>query len=127
MDDFLATLKRWANSTITVIVLTIIVAVAGQAYYSYGTVEEIQVTILDKERICDKQGQNCNYMVFTDKETFNNVDSIWHLKFRSSDIYGALQEGEKYQIVVQGFRIPFLSQYRNILTYDIIRDGRRGN
>lgn len=124
MNEFLETLKRWGTSTFVVIVLSFVAALAAQFYYCYGTVEEMQVAILDKERICDKSGQNCDYMVFTDKETFKNVDSIWHLKFRSSDIYGALQEGEKYQVVVQGFRIPFLSQYRNVLSYDIIRKTR---
>ena len=111
----------------TILALTAIMfsMIGAQLYWCYGTVEEIQVSILDKERICDKDGKNCDYMVFTDKETFKNIDSIWHLKFKSSDIYGVLKKDESYQLTVQGMRIPFLSQYRNILSYDIVRNKHR--
>jgi hypothetical protein len=37
------------------------------------------------------------------------------MKFNSSDIYNQLEKGKKYRIKVYGFRIPFLSWYKNII------------
>ena len=57
------------------------------------------------------------YLVFTEKETFKNVDSFWHWKFNSSDIQGKMKkyEGKKIKVRVYGWRIPFYSSYRNII------------
>jgi len=76
-----------------------------------------EVTIQDKERIVTGTGetQESKYLIFTDMETFENTDSWLALKFNSSDVYGAIPVGAKCDFTVTGFRVPFLSWYRNIL------------
>lgn len=55
------------------------------------------------------------YLVFTESEVFENTDAFWALKFNSSDIQGQIGVGETCTLRVYGWRIPFLSMYRNIL------------
>ena len=75
----------------------------------------VEVTINDKERVVD--GDDSKYLVFTDSEVFQNVDSWIYLKFNSSDYYNDIQVGGSYELQVAGWRIPFLSRYRNIVDY----------
>ena len=87
----------------------------------YGTEEEITITVTDKERIVEASGSgedatvSSKYLVFTDKETFENTDALFLGKFNSSDIQGRLHKDSTYTVVVYGWRIPFLSSYRNIV------------
>ena len=70
-----------------------------------------------KERVVTGSGdqQSSKYLIFTDAETFENVDSWLALKFNSSDVYGSIVEGSTCEFTVTGWRIPLLSWYRNIL------------
>jgi hypothetical protein len=103
------------------------VAVAGDAAYTLGTKDKITFTVKDKDRITevhhdeDDDGNDTTtisskYIVFTDKETFENTDSWLNLKFNSSDVQGSLEPGKTYTCDVYGKRIPFLSMYRNIVS-----------
>lgn len=80
------------------------------------------VTVTDKERVTQKSGEEytSKYLIFCDGENgeslvFENTDTIFHLKFNSSNIYGQLKEEKRYEITVVGVRIPFLSTYQNII------------
>lgn len=74
--------------------------------------ETVTATIKDKEvkRYKDKD----RYLIFTDKGVFEDTDSWIELKFNSSDLYGKLERGKSYNLRVYGWRMPFLSKYRNI-------------
>jgi hypothetical protein len=76
------------------------------------------VIILDKERVTSGVGDNVTskYLIFTEGETFQNTDTIWEFKFNSSDIYGKIQKGQLCKFELTGFRVSFLSMYRNILS-----------
>ena len=83
-------------------------------YYSSRVVE---ITVTGKEITASNKGGH--YLVFTNKETFKNVDSFAYLKYNSSDIQGKLEEGKAYKVKVNGWRIPLFSKYRNIIkTYE---------
>lgn len=58
------------------------------------------------------------YLIMTDREVFENTDDLLIAKFNSSDVYASIKVGKKYKMVVYGFRIPFLSMYRNIRSVD---------
>lgn len=75
--------------------------------------ETITVQVTDKERIVTSDSSY--YLVFCVGEVFQNSDSMLFFKFNSSDIQGKLERGKTYKIKVIGFRVPFLSMYRNIL------------
>jgi uncharacterized protein YabE (DUF348 family) len=84
----------------------------------YSSVEEITITVTDKERIVEtNDGKTTSkYLVFSEGETFENQDEIIKWKFNSSDVQGKLKKDSTYTVEVIGWRIPFLSTYRNILT-----------
>lgn len=75
--------------------------------------QDATITIQEKERITD--GGNSKYLVFTENEVFENTDSWLKLKFNSSDVYRDLKESETVTAEVCGWRVPFLSWYRNII------------
>lgn len=74
--------------------------------------ETITATVKDKE-VKRYKGID-KYLIFTDKGVFENTDSWVELKFNSSDLYGKLERGKSYNLRVYGWRIPFLSKYKNI-------------
>ena len=76
------------------------------------------VTIRDKERISfvEDGKHKSRYLIFTDKEVYQNKDDWFYLKFHSGDIYGYLKRGEKYKITVTGWRINLFSRYQNIIS-----------
>ena len=90
----------------------------GVKLIKYSTVTDIVVTVTEKERIVESNGKltTSKYLVFTENEVFENVDEmILFFKFNSSDLQGKLHVGETYKLTVWGWRINFLSTYRNIL------------
>lgn len=79
--------------------------------------DDVTITVKDKERIVNRNGKGARYLVWSEEgEVFEDVDSFLGWKFNSSDIYGQLDEGTTYNCKVYGWRIPFLSKYRNIVS-----------
>lgn len=95
------------------VVLLVLVTPITSALIAHKTVDHIEITVEDKERVVGKKSGR--YLIFTESEVFENTDSFWHWKFDSSDVYRDLEEGETYEVKVYGFRVPFLSWYRNIV------------
>lgn len=86
----------------------------------HNTTQELvrNVTVTGKERITETDGEgraSSKYLIFTDRETFENTDSFWGWKFNSSDVYGKIEKGYVCDFRVVGWRVQFLSAYRNIL------------
>lgn len=89
---------------------------------SYHTSERMtNLTIEGKERITVSTSEgntSSKYLIFTDREVFENTDSLLRLKFNSSDFYGRIKVGQTCDFTVIGWRIPFFSVYRNIIEYE---------
>ena len=100
-------------SSIVLVVLFLLFLVGKE----YLTVEAVDFTVQSKERISTGSGGNMKhkYLVYTEGETFENTDTLWHLKYNSSDLHGTLKDGERYSAKVNGWRVGFLSMYRNII------------
>jgi len=99
-------------------VIGVFLLMIGVQVAKYSTVTDVVVTVTEKERIVESNGKHTTskYLVFTENEVFENVDDmIPFFKFNSSDIQGKLHVGETYKLTVWGWRINFLSWYRNIL------------
>lgn len=93
--------------------------VGGTGLFHFGTRDTVRdVVVTGKERIVESSGDKTSsrYLIFTKQETFENTDSMFALKFNSSDLYGRLKEGMTCTFQVTGWRVPFLSSYRNILS-----------
>ena len=78
---------------------------------------EVQVKIVEKTI---KPDQSNGYLVFTENEVFEVEDSIAYWRWNSSDVYNKIKVGEVYNCKVCGWRVPFLSLYRNIITADAV-------
>lgn len=92
---------------------------------SHTTKDTAIVTIEDKERVT--KDQDSYYLVWTQvqnedgtetAEVFTVTDDAAQWHFNASDIYGQLKEGQTYEVTVNGWRIPLVSAYRNILSVD---------
>jgi len=98
-------------------------AIGGCTYwYNFGTEETVTFTVDEKERT---SGSGGNMLVYTSSETNGNevfkvTDSYLRGMFRSSDRYAALDEGETYTCDVNGKRIGFFSEYRNLLECELV-------
>jgi len=83
-----------------------------------STIEHVEITVLDKERI--NKDSDSKYLVYTDLEPLENTDAMLFLKFNSADLQGQLQVGYTYEVTIVGWRIPFISMFRNIISIDSI-------
>lgn len=92
-----------------------------QVGFVYGTVDQVKLTVNKAERVTTGSGDTLSstYLIYTNSETFQNSDSIWHWKWNSSDIHGQLKEGDVLTAKVYGWRIPFLSAYRNVVEVEL--------
>ena len=108
--------KNFTLIHLILILVTISIVCLSVGYYGSGTT--LQVTVTEKERITTGSGDSLSskYLVFTESEVFENTDNLFLLKFNSSDIYRKLEIDETYTVKVYGWRVPFLSLYRNIIS-----------
>lgn len=89
-----------------------LLVVGAQLLFVNPTKTEVIFTVNDKERV--SYNDVGSYLIYTSDEVFKNSDD-WRVgKFNSSDLYGQLEVGKTYQCKVYGWRVPFLSWYRNI-------------
>lgn len=85
--------------------------------FAYYNEETVTITVKDKERVVDRDGEEARYLIWSDTgETFENVDTLIKGKFNSSDLYGQLERGKTYDCIVHGWRNGFFSMYRNIIS-----------
>jgi len=79
--------------------------------------ETVSFKVKKTERITQGAGDalTSKYLVFTETEVFEITDSFCYWRWNSSDLYGKIENGKTYDAMVAGWRIPFLSWYRNII------------
>lgn len=105
------------NSIVVGAILIGILLVGFYPLYVFGTSETIECFVDSKERITEGHGKSISskYLIYCEEEVLENTDNLLRLKFGSSDIYRDLKEGNSYQLLVYGWRVKFLSMYRNIV------------
>ena len=95
------------------ICIPIISFIGFDIYSVYGTKETVTITVTDKA--IKRYNKSDKYIIYADNETFEITDEFLLGRFNSSDDYGRLKVGETYIVTVNGWRVPFLSWYRNII------------
>jgi len=112
------TLRNPGGFGCAAIVLLLLVPTSIHAVFCWSTKSVVVATVTGKDRIVESSGEKVSsrYLVFTDKETLQNADCLWYAKWNSSDIQGQLRDGQKCTFTVYGWRIPFCSAYRNIVS-----------
>lgn len=108
-------IKKIRDKIVPIIAVIVIIclSVSLVVYYECGTQKTVTITVTDKAVKCYNNSDK--YIVYTENETFEITDNLFVLRFNSSDDYGKLKVGETYTVTVNGWRVPFLSLYRNII------------
>lgn len=94
--------------------LAFFIVLGAIACYQYGTTTNVTDQVERVDRIATTHGSY--WLVTCKNEVFKNVDSVWFAKFNSSDIIQEISPGTICSFKVNGYRIPFLSVYRNIIS-----------
>lgn len=113
---------------LTAIALVVIAVIAVPVINSSND-HTYTVTITDKERVTTQvaEGQtDSKYLIYGEDENgktyvFEDTDTLFRGKFNSSDVYGALKEGETYELTVIGFRVHILNWYENIIDFKVVK------
>ena len=102
---------------LVLIMIAIIGSVSLSAAYQYKTITYTNVTIESKERISTGSGDTLShkYLIFGESSVFENTDALLHGKFDSSTMQAKIKVGNKYRVKTYGWRVPFLSWYKNII------------
>lgn len=113
---------------ITAIALVVISVIAFPVM-NFSNDHTYTVTITDKERVTTQVAEDSidsKYLIYGEDENgktyvFEDTDTLFRWKFNSSDVYGALKEGETYELTVIGFRIHILNWYENIIDFKAVK------
>lgn len=105
-----------AKILIGIIVIVIIIAFC-KSYYSEKT---YTATVTDKD--IKNYDSSSKFLVFTKTEdgitkVFSMEDTLIKGRWDTADDYAEVQIGETYTFTVIGWRIPFLSEYENIIEF----------
>ena len=98
---------------VVAVIAIILISIPISCVASKSNQEDVNITV--KEKIVKNTSKSSKYLIFTNGEVFENTDDIVFLKYNSSDIQSQLEVGKSYNVRVAGFRVPFLSWYRNII------------
>ncbi|MBZ9788086.1 DUF1523 family protein [Psychroflexus sp. CAK57W] len=102
------------------ILVTVLILIFGYPVSYYLSSETIETKVSDKERITTSEDGDIEskFLVYAEDEVFENTDSWLYFKFNSADVQNELELGETHIIKVAGWRVPFFSWYRNVISVD---------
>jgi hypothetical protein len=107
------------NVIIIIVIMLILSIIFNVVRLNHSEIIIIKVT--GTERITETSGSGkdlsvtSKYLVFTENETFENIDETFAGKWNSSDFQGRFAKDSTYKVKVVGWRIPMTSTYRNIV------------
>jgi len=113
MYDF----EGWLLFILIIVIIFAIVFAIGFNINWYYSQTVITITVENKDI---KAGdESSKFLIWTkENEVLENTDSFLFGKFNSSDLYGKIEVGKTYKVLVAGWRIPFWSMYRNIIRFE---------
>lgn len=103
-----------------VILIIVLILILGYPVSYYLSSETIETKVSDKERITTGSGDDIKskFLVYGEDEVFENTDSWLYFKFDSADVQNEIDLGETNKIKVAGWRVPFFSWYRNVISVE---------
>ena len=118
-DQFFKEYKTHILISVTVFVLIF----AFPVFY-WTSAEKVVIKIDNKDREIKGSGQTATgkYIIYAPNEVYECTDTWLFWRFDSSDVYADLDKGATYEATVAGWRIPFLSWYRNIIEVEELRE-----
>lgn len=113
--------KLLVYGTITLIMLLLL---------TFPLLNQNKYTVTVTEKVIKSVGEDGQkYLIFTqlnngEIKIFENTDEFIKFKFNSSNIQAQIKVGETYQFDTVGYRIPFLSNYENIVEVNEIKENK---
>ena len=102
------------------VLLAIMVIISAIYMVKYAFTEGSE-TITVKDKWVKPKGDDAKYLVSsTNNQVFQITDSWVYWRWDSSNVYDSVTIGKTYIVTTQGFRFPFLSDYKNIITLEDI-------
>jgi hypothetical protein len=83
-------------------------------HFRLQTIKDVTFTVEELPPRIGQRGDEYVNLVYTDQGTFSNKDTWFPWKTRSTDVRNQLKEGETFTCEISGWRVGFLSMYRNI-------------
>lgn len=96
-----------------VLVAILLVGGCGACATSYYKEDSVRVHVTGKESVATQDGHE--YRIYTDGETYIMADSILKGRTATGTDYSRIKVGKTYDCKKQGFRIPLLSEFENLL------------
>lgn len=106
---------RPCRAAVVAILVVFVLPFAGCGTALVASRDNVTFTINEKQIKASGSKGDQRYLLFTDKGVFSNEDSLFALKYRSSDLWATLKVGGTYRCRTEGWRIPFFSSYANVL------------
>jgi len=105
------------KAIVWIVALLVIVPLVGLVIFDINGNfnDQIIESAVVNEKLVKANSSGSTYLIFTDKGVFANEDNIFRGKWNSSDVYAEITVGQTYNFEVVGYRIPFMSRYKNIL------------
>lgn len=102
------------------IAIVIVILIAIPICKSYYGEKTYTATVTDKD--IKNYSSSSKFLVFTKTEdgqtrVFSMEDSLVEGRWNSADDYAEIEIGETYNFTVIGWRIPFMSEYENIIEF----------
>ncbi|KXI83369.1 hypothetical protein ACS52_01015 [Bacillus cereus] len=100
-----------------ILFLVIVPSLLIASIINYIHVTSIEGTVIDK--YSKKGGKSDKFYIVVQQnddteKVITNTDGILMMKFNSADIQAEIKKGEKYNFILRGYRVPFLSLFPNI-------------
>lgn len=104
-------------------IIAIAAAVVVCLGINYYTPKSYTMTVTEKN--IKNYSNDSKFLIFTKLDngsirTFEVHDSLIKLRFNSADVYANIATNKKYKVKVIGWRIPFFSEYENIMDIEEI-------
>ena len=113
--------SNWKVKTLICIGIVIaILIVAVPCFISYYSEKTYTATVTDKD--IKNYDSSSKFLVFTKTENgetrvFSVEDTLIKGRWNSADDYAEIEVGETYTFTVIGWRIPFFSEYENVIEF----------
>ena len=96
-----------------IVVGLITAMILSKIYLNYTNRQERIIHI--KQITSINTNKSHKYLIFTDEGVFENTDALFIGKFNSSDLQNQILNAKVCKVETLGYRIPFLSEYPNIV------------
>lgn len=105
---------------LTGIGVAVVILIGIRLFNSYYSEKTYTVTVTDKNIKNYESGSK--FLVFTKTEdgttrVFSMEDTLIRGRWNTADDYAEVEIGETYTFTVIGWRIPFMSEYENIIEF----------